>query len=229
VLVVQREERVHIRQALAQLAVDRAKEVEREAELEHELVRHHEVPDAHLPSYDPLRGEQHDPRERGAEDDVLPAVQERERRRDLHARALVRGQRAVVLRNRVRLVPEVLDGLEVQQAVDGDRRCAVIRLVRFAPEPRAMLPSASNWKRSWGDEPPGRRAHSEPGVCAHGRKCDRGKVPPKVVCLGLYEHTFSRTTRSLTRMPHTSVISSAVGTMRNRIACRRNVMPLRRA
>jgi hypothetical protein len=57
VLVVQREERVHIRQALAQLAVDRAKEVEREAELEHELVRHHEVTDAHLPSYDPLRGE----------------------------------------------------------------------------------------------------------------------------------------------------------------------------
>ena len=103
---------------LLDLAIDHAHEVERLVELQHHRVEQHEVADVVAMAADAVDAHrQHDDHADG-ENDRLAGVEHRQRDIGLDAEALVARHRAVVARRLAPLGAEILDRLEVEQAVD---------------------------------------------------------------------------------------------------------------
>ena len=139
VLLEQREHPVHVRQALLDLAVDHAEEVERDVQLDHEGVDQHQVADRH-PAFDHAECRTpEDQRQRDCDDGLLAGVQDVQRLLRQHRRALAVGQRLVVTARLVVLVAEVLHRLEVQQRVDRARLRLALQFVPAPPHGRAPV------------------------------------------------------------------------------------------
>ena len=118
-LVHQHEHARQVRQALLDLAVQRAQEVQRDVQLDHEGVDHDEVAQRHLAGHHALRGApQHGHQGRG-DDELLPAVEQAQRALALEAHAPQLLQVLVVAAGLEVLVVEVFDGLVVQQRIHG--------------------------------------------------------------------------------------------------------------
>ncbi len=121
---------------------------------------------------------------------------------------------------------DYLHGFVVNERVNGYRRCLVIRGIRLATEACSAKASVPDLPQYLENAPPRCCPDGKPSIRRHSRNGDRSVVPSEFVRLTvlLGEHAIDMTV--LTRMPQTNEISSAVGTMRNMIACRMNVMPL---
>lgn len=132
-----------------------------------------------------------------------------------------------------------LDSFEINQGVNSYSGCFVVRLIGLSPE---LCPILKNKEKRWRlnmiprlskkndeDRPPWSGPHSESRVCHHRQSRNSRKIPSKFVCLKGCLH-FMKTREvnwpERTKMPHTIEISKAVGTIRNIIDCRRNVIPL---
>jgi hypothetical protein len=117
-LLEQVEHLAHIDQRLADLPIDRAEEVQRHGDLDHEGVDHHEI--AHRQRTRLHAGRRHDHHhdKPGGDDQRLTGIEEGKRDRGLHRRGLVAGHGPVIAIGLARLGAEILHRLEIQQAVD---------------------------------------------------------------------------------------------------------------
>ncbi len=113
VFVEQREQAFHVGQALLDLAVDHAKEVERNVQLDHEGIDQYQVAQRHAAGDDALGGAPQDQRDGGGDDQRLARVEKAERGLRADRRALVVFQSLVVAPGFIVLVAEVLDGFVV--------------------------------------------------------------------------------------------------------------------
>ena len=109
---------LEIGQGLLEVAVDDAEEIERRVELDQIGVDQDEIADRHHLGGHALRGEEHDPDQADADDHALADIQHRQGGLALDRGLLVGGQRSVVAPLLMRLVGEIFDRLEIQQAVD---------------------------------------------------------------------------------------------------------------
>nr|GEU28155.1 hypothetical protein [Tanacetum cinerariifolium] len=139
VLVQQREQLFHVGQALLDLAVDHAQEVQGDIQLDHEGVHQHQVAQRHGAGDHAHGGAPQDQRDGRGDDQRLPRVQYRQRRLRLHRRRFVMLQAFVVALRFVVLVAEVLDGLIVDQRVDGAGIGLRIEFVHGAAKVRAPV------------------------------------------------------------------------------------------
>ena len=141
-LAEKREHGLHVGERALDLAVDEAEEVERQVELDQVRVDQHEVADGHGAGGDAAAGHDHDRGEAGGDDGALADVEQRQRRPALHRGLLVALERHVEAPGLVVLVAEVLDGLEVEQAVDGLGAGLAVVLVHRPAELGAPLGDA---------------------------------------------------------------------------------------
>ena len=160
------EECFHVQEGLAKLAVDTAKEVERDGQLEDKLIDHDEIADCEASRCHALSSHIHHACEGSRENQVLAAVEVSERSSDFDASILVVLQSAIVAFGFVSFVVEVLDCLIVDQAVHCDCSSLVIRGICLLSE--FGTPSSGR------DREPGVSSH-----CAHSQSC---KFPAIVVC-----------------------------------------------
>ena len=140
----------HVDQGLADLAIDRAEEIERQIELDQIGVHHHEIAHRRLMRHHRERRHGHQHRDAEGDDDVLADVEPGKADAGLDRRRLVALQREVVAPRLMRLIAEIFDRLVVQQAVDG---LGIGLLVRFVHLP------------AMGDAPFGER-QGEPDIAA---------------------------------------------------------------
>ncbi|KAF1730746.1 hypothetical protein CRV24_008816 [Beauveria bassiana] len=153
--LLQAEERLHVEQRLAQLAVHGAEKVERHGQLEDELVDHDQAAFG-----DAVGGKVHHCRQGGREDDVLATVEERQRSRDLDGALFVLFERLVVASHLKLFIVKVLDRLVVDERVDRDCRRLVIGCVGLTTKLCA----------------PGRGPNGKGRVADHGQRRDGGKL-----------------------------------------------------
>mmetsp|Transcript_16529 Transcript_16529/g.64517 ORF Transcript_16529/g.64517 Transcript_16529/m.64517 type:complete len:491 (-) Transcript_16529:421-1893(-) len=137
--VQQAEHLFDVGQALLDLAVDHAEEVQRDVELDHEGVDHHQVAEAHAPVHHALRGPPQHQHQRAGDDQLLAGVQHRQRHLALELGAAQLLQALVVTPRLEVLVVEILDRLVVQQRVDGLAVGHGVQLVERAAELGAPL------------------------------------------------------------------------------------------
>ena len=135
----QPEHLVEVGERLLEFAVNHAKKVERDVELDHEGVDHHQVAKCHAPGDHAFgRAPKHGNQRRG-DQQLLAGVEQGERVLRLQARAAQLAQAFVVAAGLEALVVEVLDGFVVKQRVD---RAAVrrgVELVHLLAKLRAPL------------------------------------------------------------------------------------------
>ena len=115
----QRRHRLDVGHRLLDLAVDHAEEVQRLVELQQVGVAQNEVAQRHRTAADAVRRHAHDDGKPKRDDRGLADVEQRQALLALHRGLLVGAERRVVAARLVLLVAEILDGLVVQQAVDG--------------------------------------------------------------------------------------------------------------
>ncbi len=130
---------LHVGEALLDLAVGEAEEVQRHVELDEIGVHQHEVAHRHASRGDALRREAHHHRQADRDDRGLPGVQEVQGRFRPGVGPLVARQRGVVAPLLMRLVAEVLHRLVVQQAVDGLGVGVLVGRVHLPPEAQAPV------------------------------------------------------------------------------------------
>ena len=116
--VHQREHLVQVGQVLLDLAVDHAQKVERDVELDHEGVHHHQIAQRQPAIDHALRGHPQHGDQADGDDELLAGVEQRQRGLAFQARAAQRLQAFVVAARLEAFVVEVLDRLVVQQRVD---------------------------------------------------------------------------------------------------------------
>ena len=121
------------------LAVDHAEEIQRDVELDHEGVDHHQVAERHAPIDDAAGGAPQHHDQAGGNDQLLPGVEDRQRGLRLQRRAAQPLQALVIAARFVRFVVEVLDRLIVQQRVDGLGVRRRVELVHVPPKLRAPV------------------------------------------------------------------------------------------
>jgi len=117
--VQQREHGLDINQALLDLAIDHAHEIERQIELHQDGVDHHETADGEHTAGDVAGREQHADDGPEREDHRLPGIQPPERGIGADCRPLVARHGGVEATRLVILIAEIFDRLVVKQAVDG--------------------------------------------------------------------------------------------------------------
>ena len=138
-LVQQREHRLDIDQALLDLAIDHAHEIERQIELHEDRVDHHEVADGEHPARDIARREQHADDRAQREDHRLPGIQHAERGIGADRRPLVAGHRGIEAPRLELLIAEIFHRLVVEQAVDRLRMRLGVGFVHVAADGDAPL------------------------------------------------------------------------------------------
>ncbi len=116
--VEQVEHLAHVHQALPDLAVDRAEEVQRHGDLDHVGVDHHELAHGEGAGGDLERAQHHDRHQPDGDDEGLAEIQPRQRQRGRDRGLLVALHRLVIALGLAPLGAEILHRLEVQQAVD---------------------------------------------------------------------------------------------------------------
>lgn len=165
ILFLQVEEGFHVKETLAEFAVDAAEEVEGNGELEDELIDHDEVADGEAPRGDSLGGHVHHSGEGSGEDEVLTGIEICERGGNFDAGSLVVLQRRVVAVGFVRLIVEILDGFVVDERVHRDCGTSVVGGVGLLAE--------------FGSPRGG--ADGEPGVGRHGADSEGRELPAVLV------------------------------------------------
>ena len=135
----QAEHLLQIGQRLLDLAVDHAQEVERNVELDHERVDHHQIAQRHAPRDHALGGAPQHGDQGDGDQQLLAGVEHRQRglRLELGAAQLV--QALVVAPGLEGFVVEVLDRLVVQQRVDRLGMRAGVQIVHLLAELGAPL------------------------------------------------------------------------------------------
>ena len=159
-----------VQQVLLELAVDGTQEIQRDVNLDHEGVDHHQIAQRHAPIHHALGGAPQHGDQTGGDDELLACVE--------HAQGALTGQRSAAVALQVfvvtagfeRFVVEVFDGLEVQQGVDGTRVGARVELIHAATELGAPLGHADRERHinNQGDE----RDPGEPNVKLHCQQCE---------------------------------------------------------
>ena len=139
VLAQDREHAFNVDEALLDLAVGGADEVERHVELDHQRIDHDEVADGERAREDLLRCHDHHEGEADRIDDGLSGVEHRERDPGLDRGLLVARHGDVIAVGLVALVAEVLHRLEVEQAVDRLGAGVVVGLVHGAADADAAF------------------------------------------------------------------------------------------
>jgi hypothetical protein len=133
----QHEHLVQVGQALLDLAVDHAQEVQRNVELDHEGVDHHQVAQRHAP-FDHARGGAPQHQHQAHRDQrLLAGVEHAQRALALDGGLAVAVQAGVVALRLELLVVEVLDGLVVDERVDRAALRHRVELVHGLAELRA--------------------------------------------------------------------------------------------
>ena len=135
----QPEHALDVGQRLADLAIQDAEEIQRDVELKQERVDHDDVSETHLATRHAVRGLPHHQRHGDRDDQRLTGVEGRQRGlvADLGGDPLA--QLLVVSLRLEVLVVEVLDGFEVDQAVDRPRVGRRIEFVGGAAQRRAPV------------------------------------------------------------------------------------------
>ena len=166
-LVHQHEHLVQVRQALLDLAVDHAEEVEWDVELDHEGVDHHQVTQRHAPIDHALRGAPQHGHQPHGNDELLARVEHGQRGLALEPRAAQALQAFVVAAGLEAFVVEVLHRLVVQQRIHRLGVRGRVELVGFAAELGAPLGhqhGVDDVQHQRGECDPGK-----PGVKLHGQ------------------------------------------------------------
>ena len=132
--VDQGEHLVQIGQALLDLAIQHAQKVQRNVQLDHEGVDHHQVTDRQPPLGHPLRRPPQHGHQRNRNDQLLPAVEQAQRALTLDRRLAVLLQAHVITRCLILLIVEVLDGLVVEQGIHRPTVRHRIQPVHFTPQ-----------------------------------------------------------------------------------------------
>jgi len=133
-LLHQAEHLVQVGQALLDLAVEHPQETQRDVELDHEGVDHHQVAQRHAALDHSQRGAVEHGHQADGNDQLLPGIEQAQRALALEGGAAVALQALVIALGLELLVVEVLDGLVVQQRVDGAAVCGRVQLVHLAAE-----------------------------------------------------------------------------------------------
>ncbi len=140
ILHEQREHRLEIDKALLDVAVDHAHEIEGHVELDQDGVDHDEIADRSLASHHALGGKQEAHRHADREDQRLARVEHGQRIIGLDRGRLVAGHGNIEPTRLHALIAEILDGLEVKEAVDRPGiglRIAVVHLAADVDPPLA--------------------------------------------------------------------------------------------
>ena len=135
----QREHRLDIDQALLDLAIDHAHEIQRQIKLHEDRVDHHEVADGEHPTRDIARREQHADDRAEREDHRLPGIQHAERGIGTDRRLLVARHRGIEAPRLELLIAEIFHRLVVEQAVDRLRMRLGVGFVHVAADGDAPL------------------------------------------------------------------------------------------
>ena len=138
----QAEHLVQVGQALLDLAVEHAQEVQRDVELDQQRVHHHQVAQRQAVLDHAGGGAPEHRHQARRNDELLARVEQGERALRLDLGAAVGVQALVVAAGLEVLVVEVLDGLVVQQRVDGAAVRLRVQLVHLAAELGAPLGEA---------------------------------------------------------------------------------------
>ena len=131
--VEEAEQLFHVGKGVADLAINGAEEIERDEELDQEGVDQHEVAQGHAPGGDAVHGEGHHGDEAGRDDQGLTDVEPSERGLGAYGGVFGIAQGGLEAFGLKGLVAEDLDGLEVEQAIDGVGVGACIGGVHGAP------------------------------------------------------------------------------------------------
>ena len=118
-LAQQVEHLAHIDQRLPDLAIDRAEEVQRQGDLDHVGVDHDEIAHRQVATLDPHGRHHHDDDQPHRDDHGLAEIQVAERIGRADRGILIARHGAVIARGLALFGPEILDGLEIEKAVDG--------------------------------------------------------------------------------------------------------------
>ncbi len=115
----QLEHQIHVRQGILDLAIDDPKKIQRDEDLQQEGVDQNQVTDAHLARHHPSGGEQQDKGHAQGDDAALAEVEQGHGGLALD-RHLLPGIKGIVITPRLHaLVAEILDGLVIDQAIEG--------------------------------------------------------------------------------------------------------------
>ena len=164
----QREHLFQVRQALLDFTVNHTQEIERDIELDHEGVDHHQVAQRHTAIHHTLRGAPQHRHQRSGNDELLSGVEQAQRGLALHGGTAVFLQVLVVSFGFEFFVVEVFDGFVVQQRINGAAVGRGIHLVHALSELRAPLghrDGEGDVKRQRGNGDPGK-----PHIEFHGQQ-----------------------------------------------------------
>ena len=164
----QRKHLVDVGQTLLDLAVEHAQEIERNIELDHERIDHDQITQRQPPAAHALGGAPQHGHEAGGDDELLPGVEQAQAELALHGCTPVFLEVLVVTAGLESLVVEVLDGLVIEQRIDGAAVRRRIELIHAAAEMRAPL----GHRHGEGDvgRQRGQRDPEEGGIKAYGQQ-----------------------------------------------------------
>ena len=121
----------HVHKSLTDLAIDRAKEVQRHGDLHHIGVDHHKIAHRQRAVFNPNSRHDHNNHKARRDDERLPNIQPREGIGRLQRRALIAFHRDVIPRRFALLGAKILHGFKVQQAVDGLLVCIRVLIIHL--------------------------------------------------------------------------------------------------
>ena len=152
--VQQREHGLDVDQALLDLAIDHAHEIERQVELYEDGVDHDEVADGERAACHVARRQQHADHRADGEDQRLAGIEQAERAVGADGRPLVARHGGIETARLEVLVAEILHRLVVEQAVDGLGMRFRVGFVHVAPDDDAALagPEGKPYIEGDGDE-----------------------------------------------------------------------------
>ena len=115
----QLEHQVHVRQGILDLAIDDPEKIQRDEDLQQEGVDQHQVTDTHLARHHPPGGQPEDQGHAQGDDAALAEVQQGHGGLALDRHLLPGVEGAVITPRLQALVAEILDGLVIDQAIEG--------------------------------------------------------------------------------------------------------------
>ena len=120
---------VQVGEVLFDFAVNHAQKIQRNVNLQHEGVHHHQVAQRHASLGHALGGQPQHGHQRHGNDELLPGIEQRQRAAAFELRQAQALQAFVVAACFKTFVVEVFDGFVVQQRVNGFAVCGRIKLV----------------------------------------------------------------------------------------------------
>ncbi len=113
------EHQLHVGQGVFELTVDDAEEIQRNEQLQQKGIDQHQIPQRHRAGHHAAGGQDHDQGDADGDDGGLAEIERRQGSLALDRRRLPAAQGIIVAPEFIGFIAEVLDGLVVQQAVDG--------------------------------------------------------------------------------------------------------------